>query len=146
MALEATVGFAPPRRRNTAAVAGETAILWTGPARWMVIEREIRDLATLLAEQIAPDIAAVTDLSHARTAIRIEGHAVRTLLSKLATLDFDPGNFPAGAAAQTLMGQIGLLLHCRAVASFDLFVYRGFAVAAWETILDAALEFGCRVD
>jgi len=145
-ALTAVVGVAAPRRRNTAVVAGDTALLWTGPARWMVVEPETRDLGALLAERLPPDVAAPTDLSHARTALRIEGWAVRTLLSKLATLDFDPTAFPPGGTAQTVMGQIGLLLHCRAVASFDLFVYRGFAVAAWETITDAALEFGCRVD
>jgi len=144
-ALVAAIGIAPPRAQNTVTVAGETRILWIGPARWMVVERETRGLAELLARHCPPEIAAVTDLGHARTAISIEGRAVRSLLSKLCTLDVDPAAFPVGSSAQMLMGQIGILLHCRAKAAFDLFVYRGFAASAWETILDAALEFGCEV-
>ena len=144
-ALAAAIGISAPRRRNSAVAAGETVVLWTGPARWMAVEPEGRDLAELLARHCAAEIAAVTDLSHARTAIRIEGRAVRTLLSKLCTLDLDPAAFPQGGAAQTAMGHIGILLHCRAETSFDLFVYRGFAVSAWETIVDAALEFGCQI-
>lgn len=144
-ALGAAIGIAAPRQQNSTAVDGETAVLWTSPARWLVVEREKRDLGELLARHCTPEIAAVTDLSHARTAIRIEGRAVRTLLSKLCTLDLDRAAFPQGCSAQTVMGHIGILLHCRAEACFDLFVYRGFAVSAWETIVDAALEFGCQI-
>ena len=144
-AIAAAVGTAPPRRRNLVASVGETRILWTGPARWLVLEPESRDLRRLLAAQCPVEIAAITDLSHARTAIGIEGPAVRILLSKLCTLDFDARAFPPGACAQTQLGQIGALLHCRAENAFDVLVFRGFAVSCWEMIADAALEFGCRV-
>ena len=144
-ALGAAIGIAAPPQRNSAAAAGETAVLWTGPERWMVVEPETRDLGELLARHCAPEIAAVTDQGHARTAIRIGGRAARSLLSKLCTLDLDPLAFPQGSSAQTVMGHIGILLHCRAETSFDLFVYRGYAVSAWETIVDAALEFGCQI-
>lgn len=144
-AIEAAIGVAPPRQRNRVASVGETSILWTGPARWLVLEPEKRDLQALLVAQCAIEISAITDLSHARTAIGIEGPAARALLSKLSTLDFDVAAFPSGACAQTQLGQIGALIHCRAENAFDVLVFRGFAVSCWEAIADAALEFGYRV-
>src|SRR5262249_15442287 len=110
-----------------------------------VVEPESRDLASLLAQGCPGDVAAVTDLSHARTALRVEGPKVRVLLAKLCTLDVDPLAFPPGTCAQSQFGQVGVLLYCRAENGFDILVLRGFAVSAWETITDAALELGCRV-
>ena len=144
-AIEAAIGVAPPRQCNRVASVGETSILWTGPARWLVLEPEKRDLQALLAAQRAVEIAAITDLSHARAAIGIEGSAARVLLSKLCTLDFDVAAFASGACAQTQLGQIGALIHCRTENGFGVLVFRGFAVSCWETIADAAFEFGCRV-
>ena len=144
-AIAAATGAPAPLARNGVGTAGETRVLWTGPSRWLVIEPESRDLAGLLARHCGVEAGAVTDLSHARTALRLEGQAVRSVLAKLCTLDVEADGFPPGSCAQTLFGQIGVLLHCRTPDCFDILMYRGFAVSAWETISDAALEFGCRV-
>lgn len=144
-AIAAATGAPAPTVRNSVGSTGETHVLWTGPARWLVLEPEHRDLAGLLAQKCSVEVAAVTDLSHARTAFRLEGPAVRSVLAKLCTLDVEAGAFPPGTCAQTIFGQIGVLLHCRTPDCFDILMYRGFAVSAWETVTDAALEFGCRV-
>jgi len=142
-ALGAAFGLAPPER-NRAAEAGERRLLWCGAERWLAVEPETRDLASQLRAALPSDVAAVTDLSHARTVLRLEGSAVRTLLAKLGQLDFDPAAFATGATAQTQLAQIGALLHARGDA-VEVMVYRGFAVSAFEMLVDAALEFGCRV-
>jgi sarcosine oxidase subunit gamma len=144
-AVGAALAAPAPSGRNAVATAGESTVLWTGPGRWLVIEPESRDLAALLAQHCPGDVAAVTDLGHARTALRVEGPKVRVLLAKLCTLDFDPAVFPPGTCAQTQFGHVGILLYCRVHDGFDVFMPRSFAVSAWETIVDAALEFGCRV-
>jgi sarcosine oxidase subunit gamma len=144
-AVGSALGVPAPSARNGVATAGDATMLWTGPGRWLVIEPESRDLASLLRDHCSGDVAAITDLSHARTTLRVEGPKVRDLLAKLGTLDFDPAAFPPDTCAQTQFGQIGVLLYCRAHDVFDVFVPRGFTVSAWETVLDAALEFGCRV-
>jgi sarcosine oxidase subunit gamma len=143
--VSAALGVAALPGRNGAATVGNSVVLWTGPGRWLVVELESRDLASLLAQHCPGDVAAITDLSHARTALRVEGRRVRLLLAKLCTLDVDPAVFPPGSCAQTQFGQIGVLLHCREEHGFDMFMFRGFAVTAWEVVVDAALEFGCRV-
>jgi heterotetrameric sarcosine oxidase gamma subunit len=144
-AIGATLGAPAPPGCNGVAVAADSTVFWTGPGRWLAVEPETRDLAALLARHCPGEVAAITDLSHARTALRTGGPQVRALLAKLCTLDLDPAAFPPGSCAQTQFGQIGVLLYCRERDGFDIFMFRGFAVAAWETIIDAALEFGCRV-
>jgi len=144
-AISAAIGAAASDQHGSVATGGNTRVLWTGPGRWLIGEPESRDLARLLAESCPPAVAAVTDLSHARTVIRLEGSAARSVLAKLCTLDFDPPAFPAGTCAQTQLGQIGALIDCREAEVFDIAVYRGFAVSAWEMITDAALEFGYQV-
>jgi sarcosine oxidase subunit gamma len=143
--MGAALGVAALPGRNGVATAGNSAVLWTGPGRWIVVEPESRDLASVLAQHCPGDVAAITDLSHARTVLRVEGPQVRVLLAKLCTLDVDRAAFAPSTCAQTQFGQIGVLLYCRAEHGFDIFVFRGFAVSAWEAIIDAALEFGCRV-
>lgn len=144
-AILAATGAAVSDRHGSVAASGGTRVLWTGPGRWLLIEPESRDLAQLLAERCAPEAAAITDLSHARTVIRIEGKAARAVLAKLCTLDFDPPAFPADSCAQTQLGPIGALIDCHAAHGFDIAVYRGFAVSAWEMVTDGALEFGFEV-
>ena len=144
-ALAPAIGTSAPLARHGVASSGLTRVLWTGPGRWLVCEPESRDLVSLIAERCTPEIAAITDLSHARTVFRMEGNAARSVLAKLCTLDFDPPAFPADTCAQTQLGQVGALLDCRAGDTFDIAVYRGFAVSAWEMVTDAALEFGYQV-
>ena len=143
--IGAALGTPAPVGRSAVATAGAATILWIGPGRWLVVEPESRDLASLLAHHCPGDVAAITDLGHGRTAIRVEGPKVRDLLAKLCTIDVDPGVFPPGSCAQTQLGQTGVLLYCRVQDGFDIFLPRSFAVSAWETTIDAALEFGCRV-
>jgi len=144
-AIAEATGAAAPSERHGVGAAGHTRVLWTGPGRWLVVEPESRDLASLLAERCPSEVAAITDLSHARTVIRLDGGAARSVLAKLCTLDFDPPAFPAGTCAQTQLGQIGALIDCSEADSFDIAVYRAFAVSAWEMLTDAALEFGYQV-
>ncbi|HKX09323.1 MAG TPA: sarcosine oxidase subunit gamma family protein [Stellaceae bacterium] len=144
-AIGEALGTPAPSARNGVATAGAAAVLWTGPGRWLVIEPESRDLASLLRQHCPSDAATVTDLSHARAALRVEGLKVRDLLAKLSILDVDPTVFPPATCAQTQFGQVGVLLYCRLHDGFDVFLPRSFAVSAFEAVIDAALEFGCRV-
>lgn len=144
-AIGAALGQPAPSARNGVSTAGAAVVLWIGPGRWLVIEPESRDLASLLGQHCPGDVGTVTDLGHARTALRVEGPKVRDLLAKLSILDVDPAVFPPGTCAQTQFGQVGVLLYCRLRDGFDLFLPRSFAVSVLEAVMDAALEFGCRV-
>jgi sarcosine oxidase subunit gamma len=145
------VGVRPPSQPNTVACAngsvGPAALLWTGPDRWLVVApgKGNATLATRLEDALPASGAAVTDLSSARTVVRVSGYEAGTLLAKDCGLDFHPRSFGVGTCAQTLIGDIGALIHRIDDAVFDVFVARSYALDFWQLMTDAAREFGYHV-
>jgi methylglutamate dehydrogenase subunit D len=104
------------------------------------------DLAPRLEAALPSEDAAVTDLSHGRVILRLQGDAAAELLAKGVALDLHPAAFPPGRVAQTAIHHIDVLLHRRAADSFDLWALRGFAEALAEWLVDAGLEFAIAVE
>ncbi|CTQ50493.1 sarcosine oxidase subunit gamma [Jannaschia donghaensis] len=77
--------------------------------------------------RIPPETGVVTDLSHARVALDLEGPRARWILSKGIAIDLHDTAFPIGACAQTTFDGIGVTLHRRAEDEWRLLAYRGFA-------------------
>jgi len=139
------IGCAPPQGPSGSSGGSEGAILAIAPGRLLVESTDAR-LAERLAGQIGPDLGAVTDLSHARIAIRIAGPKAAWILSKGMAIDFHPAAFPPMKAAQSTIHEVGVILRRLSPESFDLYVYRGFALSFWEWLTEAAAETGYRVD
>lgn len=143
-AVRSALGAGAPLR---AANTGETTLLWIGPGRWLAVAESSADdaLAVRLMEQLG-ETAAVTELGHARTVLRLSGARVPDLLAKECSLDLDPQIFPPGSCAPTLLGHVGVLLHAIDDSpSFDLYLPRSYAAAVFEWLLEAAAEYGLRV-
>jgi sarcosine oxidase subunit gamma len=88
----------------------------------------------------------VSEQSHGRQVVRVEGPAARALLERLCRLDLHPRRVAAGYCAQTTVAGIGCLVHQRdATPAFDLVVYAGYAQAFWERLTHTAASFGYRV-
>lgn len=138
-------GCAPPQGTSGSSGGPEGALLAIAPGRLLVESRDPR-LAARLAEQIGPELGAVTDLSHARIAIRIAGPKAAWILSKGMAIDFHPDAFPPMKVAQCAIHEVGVILRRLSPDSFDLYVYRGFALSFWEWLSEAAAETGYRVD
>ena len=111
------------------------------PGRFLVLAGEPALAARLEAALPSAD-GAVTDLTHGRVALRLEGACAADVLAKGCAIDFDLSAFPVGRAAQTLLGHIDALILRREDETFELVVLRGFAEALAEWLLDAGLEFG----
>ncbi len=92
-------------------------------------------------DRLAPNICAVTDLSHARAAIAITGPAATPFLNRELAVDFSPEACPDGSAVQTTMHHMPVLLLRHAPDRFVLYVYRSYArdLAGW--LADMALPF-----
>jgi len=99
-------------------------------------------LADRLQATLDVDLAAITDLSHARSAFRLTGSAARPLLQKGLAIDLDPSAFAAGAVLQSSIHHIGVIVQCAAPDTYDIYCYRGFALSLLEWLTDAAEEFG----
>lgn len=143
--LASLLGCAPPQAPDGSSGEASGALLSLAPGRWLVESSDPR-LAVRLAEQIGPDLGTVTDLSHARIAIRVAGPDAAGLLSKGLALDLHPDAFPPMKVAQSAIHEVGVVLRRLSAESFDLYVYRGFALSFWDWLTEAAGETGYRVD
>lgn len=148
-ALAVALGITVAAKPNHAAQNDGVTILWIGPDRWLVVEPERpgRELAARLNEALTGTPAALTDLGHARTVLRIAGCSSRDLLAKGCGVDFHARAFPVGSCAQSLLGHVGALLHAVDEApSFDLYIARSYALTLWEWLTESATEYVCRID
>lgn len=145
--LEAALGLAPPAGYNTGVGDDALRLIWTGPWRWFVVEPEGRDLEAVLREALAGTGAAVVQLSHSRTVLRMSGHEARYVLAKGTGVNVHPRRLHAGVAVQTALFHVDVLIDCTGEApSFDVYMARGFALSLWQTLRHAAAEYGYRVE
>jgi sarcosine oxidase subunit gamma len=100
------------------------------------------DIAQNFRTAFASYDAALTDLSHARTILRLEGEAAAELLSRCVALDFDARAFPADRVAQTAIHHIDVHIHRLTETSFEIWVLRSFAESLAEWLLDAGAGLG----
>lgn len=114
------------------------AALDTGPGQWLVVSA--RDTPAALVTQLADqcDDAAITDLSHARFRIRLQGPNARDVLQSGIAIDLGAAAFPPGRSTPTAFRDIAVLVHAAGEQTFDLYVFRSYARSLWEWLADAA--------
>lgn len=142
--LSASLALSVPAAIGQAAVSSDTSLMAIAPGRYLLVS-ESPDVTQSLVRQIDADTGVVTDLSHARAGVRISGRNTPDVLLKGVAIDLDIRKFPVNSVAQTSFHHIGVTLHRSAESTFELFVFRGFAVSFWEALTDAALEYGYEV-
>ena len=114
----------------------------TGPEEFLLVGDDHTDRCTLLRTSIGPDTGSVTDLSHARCRIRIEGPQCRTVLGKLFALNLRESALPMGGVALTGTHHVPSMLYRLGADAFDLYVFSTYAHDQLATVLDAAQEYG----
>jgi methylglutamate dehydrogenase subunit D len=114
-----------------------------GPERFLVVGDEALGLS--LPAAITANIGTVTDLSHGRTAIRIEGPRTEWVLSKLFAIDFSRAAFQVSEGRATVHHDIFAQIQRTGEDRFDIFVFRSFARSFWFMLCDAAEEVGYEV-
>jgi sarcosine oxidase subunit gamma len=138
------IDAAPGRASET--LAGTA--FWLAPGTWMVVAQDAEDdgLHRSLRERLG-DLAAVVDQSHGRAVLRLAGPRARDVLAKGCRLDLHPRVFTPGMCAQTVIAQIGVLLHqCDEIPTYDLHVFPGYVLDFLEWLTSSAAEYGCRID
>ena len=109
------------------------------PGQWFVLGSEpLRpgEWARLTAE--AGPALALSDQSHGRVRLSLEGRRARSVLARGTGVDLDETVFTPGHSAATLFGHIGIHLTCLAPERFELIVLRGFAESLWHELAQAA--------
>lgn len=130
-----------------AVLAGDVGLLWQGPNRWLLEAPEAgrEGLGELQQAMMEHSGVAVTDLSHARSVIRMTGPAVRQLLAKGSGVDLSTDAFRTGDCLLTRFSHYAVTLHALEEEQIDLYITRSFALSLWQELLDLGAEYGLRV-
>ena len=118
-----------------------TRILWNGPKNWLLVSSN-KDLIKSISLTCKETDFAVTDLSHSRAVIEIEGNYVLEVLKKGSPFNFDilKKNNSINSLYNNIAFTVDLLddkpLKVR------LFTLRSFGESLYHSITDASLEFG----
>ena len=119
----------------------ETRILWNGPKNWFLISTK-KDLLNNVLEAFKETDFAVTDLSHSRAIIEIEGEEAIEVLKKGCPFNFN--NLEKNNSINSTYNGIAFT-----VDKLDdnpnklrLFTLRSFGESLYHSITDASLEFG----
>jgi len=133
----------PPRLGSSR--DGEATLLWTGPGQWFAVSESLdaRGLVGALEERLSPSDATVSDLSHARTVVRVGGPAWRELLAKGCPADIDA--LAPGDCVASLLSHFTVIIHCVVDEHADVYVFRSFGASLWEWLRGGAEEFGYTV-
>ncbi|MCB1490466.1 MAG: hypothetical protein KDJ77_01455 [Rhodobiaceae bacterium] len=144
-ALAPVIGARPDFGARTLTHGPAASAFPIGPGRMLV---EAKDKATLAAtrEAISPDIGVVTDLTHARIRLDLDGADAATVLAKAINIDFHIDAMPVGTVAATGIHGIGVLMVRRGTEAFSLGVPRSFAGAIIEWFTAAAADVGYAID
>ncbi len=141
-ALSTVFGDAVPQPIGKTAPTAHGLLMRTGPEEFMLVGVDSTDRTALLRAALGADTGSVTDLSHARCCIHIEGPQCRSVLGKLFALDLRESSWPTGDVALTGTHHVPAMLHRLGADSFDLYVFSTYAHDQLATVLDAAQEYG----
>ncbi|MCP4327615.1 MAG: sarcosine oxidase subunit gamma [Alphaproteobacteria bacterium] len=143
-AVATATGVDLPTAPNTIAGGDGATICWLGPDEWQVTTDEGGEsaIAGVLAEGLAGQHAAVTDVSDYYTTIRVTGPRARDLLVKGTPLDIHPRVFAPGQCAQTRLAHATIMIvQVDDAPTYDLQVRWSMAEYLLDWLEDAAKEY-----
>ena len=119
----------------------DSRILWNGPKNWLFVSTK-KDLLKDISQNFKETDFAVTDLSHSRAIIEIEGHDAIEVLKKGC-----PFNFNTLKKNNSINSTYNGIAFTVDVLDDDpqkvrLFALRSFGESLYHSISDASLEFG----
>ena len=119
----------------------DTRILWNGPKNWLLVSIK-KDLLKNISEVLKETDFAVTDLSHSRAIIEIEGHEVREVLKKGCPFNFN--ELKKNQGINSIFNGITVTVDMieDSPNKIRLFALRSFGESLYHSVTDACLEFG----
>jgi methylglutamate dehydrogenase subunit D len=127
--------------------AGALSFTWAGPGQWLAameqtaghtFEKNLRgDLAGL---------ASIANQTDGRSCIRLGGPMARRTLAKGIPIDLHPECFGPGDTVLTAAGHINVhFWQLDHIPTYEFAVFRSFAAAFCQWLLEASAEFGAVV-
>ena len=119
----------------------DTRILWNGPKNWLLVSTK-KDLFKIISQNFKETDFAVTDLSHSRAIIQIEGNEVKEILKKGCPFNFNTleKNNSINSSYNGIAFTVDMLDDNP--EKVRLFTLRSFGESLYHSVTDASLEFG----
>ena len=119
----------------------DTRILWNGPKNWLLVSTK-KDLLKNISEAFKETDFAVTDLSHSRAIIELEGQDAKEVLKKGCPFNFNilEKNNSINSTYNGIAFTVDVLDNNP--DKIRLFALRSFGESLYHSITDSSLEFG----
>ena len=119
----------------------DTRILWNGPKNWLLVSSR-KDLLKNISQNLNEKDFAVTDLSHSKAIIEVEGQDAKEVLKKGCPFNFNTleKNNSINSTYNGIAFTVDLL--DENPDKIRLFALRSFGESLYHSITDASLEFG----
>tara|TARA_B100000686_G_scaffold275879_1_gene294616 strand:- start:482 stop:1069 length:588 start_codon:yes stop_codon:yes gene_type:complete len=119
----------------------DTRILWCGPKNWLLISSK-KDLAKNINELLNEKNFAITDLSHSKAIIELEGENSKEILKKGCPYNFN--ELKKDMCVNSLFNGIAITIDILEDKpnKIRLFALRSFGESIYHSITDACLEDG----
>ena len=121
----------------------DTRILWNGPKNWLLVSNK-KDLLANILQNFKETDFAITDLSHSKAIIEIEGQEVKEVLKKGCPFNFNI--LEKDKSINSTYNGIAFTVDMldENPNKVRLFALRSFGESFYHSITDASLEFGYR--
>ena len=119
----------------------DTRILWNGPKNWLLVSTK-KDLFRNISQNFKEKDFAITDLSHSRAIIQIEGQEVKEVLKKGCPFNFN--TLEKNNSINSIYNGIAFTVDMLddKPHKIRLFALRSFGESLYHSITDSCLEFG----
>jgi len=118
-----------------------TRILWNGPNNWLLVSSK-KEILNEINEKLVETDFAITNVSHSRSIIQIEGKNTKEILKKGCPFDFNELK-KDNCLNSTYNGMsVTIDMLDDNPDKVRIFTLRSFGDSFYHTITDACLEFG----
>ena len=119
----------------------DTRILWCGPKNWLLTSKK-KDLIKTIQKTFNESDFAVTDLSHSKAIIELEGENSKEVLKKGCPFNFN--ELKKDNCVNSVFNGITITIDMidDDTNKIRLFALRSFGQSLYHSITDACLEFG----
>jgi len=119
----------------------DTRILWCGPKNWLLVSSK-KDLLKSIYTSLKETDFAITDLSHSRAIIQLEGDNSKEILKKGCPFNFN--ELKKNNCVNSVFNGITITIDMidDNPNKIRLFALRSFGESLYHSITDACLEFG----
>ncbi len=122
----------------------DSRILWCGPKNWLLVSKK-KDLLKIIQKSFSENEFALTDLSHSRAIIELEGENSKEILKKGCPFNFN--DLKKDNCVNSAFNGIAVTIDMinENPINLRLFALRSFGESLYYSITDSCLEDGYKV-